>query len=150
MVVASLRSLRFPCAERLGPLVRHRLLRAALASAAAIALATATAPAVHAMPTAPRCPKGHLCLFDGPHQTGRILLNEDAHVTSEGFSLRELDDIEPPIHPRSAVAPLPNDFGCIIRLNDQPHFAGDEQELAHFGPHELDGRRVGSLTPDCG
>ncbi|MBD0695022.1 hypothetical protein [Streptomyces sp. CBMA123] len=58
--------------------------------------------------------------------------------------------LEPPIFPRSAVDPLPDDFGCIIRLNDQPRFAGDEQELNGFGPHQLDGRRAGSLTTDCG
>ncbi|MGW2250728.1 peptidase inhibitor family I36 protein [Kitasatospora sp. NPDC001660] len=133
--------------------MRHRLLRVALASAAALGLAVAAAPAVHADPAAPaaaHCPKGHLCLFEGPHQTGRILLDEDAHITKDGFNLRELDDIEPPIHPRSAVNPLPDDFGCIIRLNDRPNFGGDEQELTGFGKHELDGRRVASLTPDCG
>ncbi|MFF2148608.1 peptidase inhibitor family I36 protein [Kitasatospora sp. NPDC058190] len=133
--------------------MRHRLLRVALACSAALGLAAATAPAVHADPAAPaaaRCPKGHLCLFEGPHQTGRILLDEDAHITKDGFQLRELDDIEPPIFPRSAVNPLPDDFGCIIRLNDQPHFGGDEQELVGFGKHELDGRRVASLTSDCG
>ncbi|MFF2078883.1 hypothetical protein ACFVXG_29540 [Kitasatospora sp. NPDC058162] len=133
--------------------MRHRLFRVALASAAALGLATATAPAVHADPAAPaaaHCAKGHLCLFEGPHQTGRILLDEDAHITKSGFQLRELDDIEPPIHPLSAVNPLPDDFGCIIRLNDEPHFGGDEQELVGIGRHELDGRRVGSLTSDCG
>ncbi|MER7846473.1 peptidase inhibitor family I36 protein [Kitasatospora sp. NPDC096077] len=130
--------------------MRHRLLRAALACSAALGLAAATAPAAHAMPTAARCPKGHLCLWEGPHMTGRLLFNEDAHITKDGFNLREIDDIEPPIFPRSAVDPLPDDFGCIIRLNDQPNFGGAEQELDKFGPHELDGRRVASITPDCG
>ncbi len=133
--------------------MRHRLFRVALASAAALGLAAATAPAVHANPTGPdavRCPEGYFCLFEGPHQTGRVLLAEDAHIMADSFQLDELDDIEPPIFPRSARNPLPGDFGCIVRLNDGPNFGGDEQEVSGFGNHELDGRRVGSLTPDCG
>ncbi|MEV6977670.1 hypothetical protein [Kitasatospora sp. NPDC093806] len=133
--------------------MRHQLFRVALASAAALSLAAATAPAVHASPAAPvaaHCPKGFLCLYEGPHQTGRILLKENAHIRKDGFTLRELGDIEPPIHPFSTFNPLPDDFDCIIRLNDEPNFAGDEQELVGFGKHELDGHRVGSLTADCG
>ncbi|MET8627412.1 peptidase inhibitor family I36 protein [Kitasatospora sp. NPDC004669] len=134
----------------MGAPVRHRLLRAALASAAALGLAAVTAPAVHADPAATGCPRGYFCLFEGPHQSGRVLLAENAHITKDGFQLRELDGIEPPIFPRSARNPLPDGAGCIVRLNDRPHFAGDEQEVVGFGNHELDGRRVGSLTPDCG
>ncbi|MEV4443123.1 hypothetical protein AB0K09_29770 [Streptomyces sp. NPDC049577] len=137
--------------------MRHSLSRPAAALSAALSLtlglAALAAPASHAAtpgPSKPRCPKGHFCLFEGPHQTGRVLLDEDAHVTRTGFRLRELDDIEPPIHPKSARNPLPDAFGCIVRLNDRQHFAGDEQEVDHYGDAELDGRRVGSLTPDCG
>lgn len=131
--------------------MRHRLFRLAVIAVAAVGLsANAASATTHADTRANACPKGYFCLFEGEHGTGRILLAEDAHITKDGFTLRELDDIEPPIHPRSAFDPLPNDFGCIVRLNDQPNFAGDEQETDSYGLHELDGRRVGSLTPDCG
>ncbi|WP_344635276.1 peptidase inhibitor family I36 protein [Kitasatospora cystarginea] len=118
----------------------------------AIGLALTTAPAGHADTAdgAAQCRKGYFCLFEGPHQTGRVLLAEDAHVTRNGFDLRELDDIAPAVHPRSVRNPVPDGFGCIVRLNDKPNFAGEEQEVSGYGDHELDGRRVGSLTPDCG
>ncbi|MFH8387821.1 peptidase inhibitor family I36 protein [Kitasatospora sp. NPDC018058] len=131
--------------------MRHRFTRVALTSAAAIGLAAATAPATHAESLAAAgCPKGYFCLFEGPHQTGRVLLAENAQVTKGSFHLRELDDIEPPIFPKSVRNPIPDTFGCIVRLNDQPTFGGAEQEVSGFGNHELDGGRVGSLTPDCG
>ncbi|MFB7664676.1 peptidase inhibitor family I36 protein [Kitasatospora sp. NPDC056138] len=132
--------------------MRHRAIRLAVVAATASGLAATTAPATHAdTGRAPeQCRKGYFCLWEGPHQTGRLLFAEDAHVTKEGFRLAEQDDIEPSVHPRSARNPLPDDFGCIVRLNDRPDFGGDEQEVAGFGDHELDGRRVGSLTSDCG
>lgn len=71
-------------------------------------------------------------------------------MTDEGFQFPDRDDIEPPIHPLSARNPVPDDFGCVIRLNNQPKFAGEEQELAGSGDHELDGHRVASITTDCG
>ncbi|GGM81546.1 hypothetical protein GCM10012275_60260 [Longimycelium tulufanense] len=128
----------------------RRATRLVAATVAMLGLSPAFAPAASAGSPVPSCKEGYFCLFEGPHQTGRVLLAEDAHIATDGFNLRELDDIEPPIFPRSARNPLPNDFGCIVRLNDRPHFAGDEQEVDGFGNHELDGRRVGSLTPDCG
>jgi hypothetical protein len=134
----------------IGVSVRHRLFRATLASAAALGFGAATAPAADAAPAAADCPRGYFCLFEGPHQSGRVLLAEDAHVTKGSFQLRELDATEPSTLPRSVRNPIPDSFGCIVRLNDQPHFAGDEQEVSGFGNHELDGRRVGSLTADCG
>ncbi|MFJ9844691.1 peptidase inhibitor family I36 protein [Kitasatospora sp. NPDC101155] len=130
--------------------MRRRLLRATLACSAALGLAAATAPAVHADPAAVRCPRGYFCLFEGPHESGRVLLSENAHVTKNGFQLRDFDDIEPPTRPLSVHDPLPDDLGCIIRLNDQPHFAGQEQEASGFGNHELNGSRVASVTTDCG
>ncbi|MDH6126080.1 hypothetical protein [Kitasatospora sp. GP82] len=132
--------------------MRNRALRLAVMVMATIGLSATAASATYADTAAHtlKCKKGYFCLFEGPHQTGRVLLAEDAHVTKDGFDLRQLDDIEPPIHPQSARNPLPDDFGCIVRLNDQPNFAGDEQEVSGIGDHELDGRRVASLTPDCG
>ncbi|MFJ2607663.1 peptidase inhibitor family I36 protein [Streptomyces sp. NPDC091279] len=129
-----------------------RLVRLALAATAALGMAATAAPATHADTgdRALRCERGYFCLWEGPHQTGRLLFAEDAHVTSEGFRFPDRDDIEPPIHPRSARSPLPDDFGCIVRLNDRPDFAGDEQEIDHVGNAELDGRRVASITSDCG
>ncbi|MFC5187602.1 peptidase inhibitor family I36 protein [Actinomadura harenae] len=130
--------------------MRYRAARLAVVSLAAFGFAAATASASSADARAAKCPKGHFCLFAGPGGTGKVLLDEDAHITKGGFQLRELDDIEPPIFPRSAFDPLPDDFGCIVRLNDQPNFQGDEQETDSHGLHELDGRRVASLTSDCG
>ncbi|GAB2703815.1 peptidase inhibitor family I36 protein [Kitasatospora kifunensis] len=130
--------------------MRHRLFRLAVITVAAVGLSANAASATSADTRVADCPKGHFCLFEGPRGTGRILLDEDAHITQDGFNLRTLEDIEPPIHPLSAFDPLPDDFGCIVRLNDQPHFRGEEQETDSYGIHELDGRRVASLTSDCG
>ncbi|MGK4580546.1 hypothetical protein [Kitasatospora sp. HPMI-4] len=119
---------------------------------ATVGLAATTASTAGADPANGEltCEKGYFCLFEGPHQSGRVLLAEDAHVTKTGFGLRELDDLGPAVRPKSVRNPIPDGFGCIVRLNDRPHFAGDEQEVSGFGDHELDGRPVGSLTSDCG
>jgi Peptidase inhibitor family I36 len=134
--------------------MHHRVIRLAVIAVAAIgclSVNTASAtPQADADRAAKTCKKGYFCLWSGPHQTGRLLFAEDAHVTKDSFRFPDRDDIEPPIYPRSAYNPLLDDFGCIVRLNDQPHFAGDEQEVAGFGNQELDGRRVASITSDCG
>ncbi|MFI9271158.1 peptidase inhibitor family I36 protein [Kitasatospora sp. NPDC052896] len=130
--------------------MRHPVARLTVSTLLTFGLSAAFAPAVQAEPNAAACKQGYLCLFEGPQQTGRVLLAVDAKVTKTGFDLRELDDIEPAIFPRSVRNPLPDGFGCIVRLNDRPDFAGEEQEVSGYGNHELDGRRVGSLTPDCG
>lgn len=98
----------------------------------------------------PERKEGYFCLFEGPGQTGKVLYAKDAKVTEESFELPDENDIEPPIFPRSVHNPIPDDFGCLVRLNDEPHFRGDEQNVPGFGNHELDGRRVASLTVDCG
>jgi Peptidase inhibitor family I36 len=95
------------------------------------------------------CKDGYFCLFEGPNQTGKVLYAKDVHMTEHAMTPPEEGDIEPPIFPRSARNPIPDDIGCIARLNDQPNFEGDEQEIG-FGNHELDGRRVASITVDCG
>ncbi|MBB4894167.1 hypothetical protein FHS39_003201 [Streptomyces olivoverticillatus] len=134
-----------------------------LATAALSLAAVVAAPAAHADTAAPQtrlqtwpqtqpqaCKKGYFCLFEGPHGTGRVLYAANPHITRTGFKLQEEADIEPSVFPRSVRNPLPDTFGCIVRLNDRPGFAGEEQEVSGFGDHELDGRRVASLTPDCG
>ncbi|MFJ1747992.1 peptidase inhibitor family I36 protein [Streptomyces sp. NPDC088116] len=134
--------------------MHHRVISLAVTVAAVIgclSVNTASAsPVTDTGHAAKTCKKGYFCLWSGPHQTGRLLFAEDAHVTEEGFGFPDRDDIEPPIHPRSAYNPLLDDFGCIVRLNDRPYFQGDEQEVAGFGNQELDGRRVASITSDCG
>lgn len=130
-------------------------MRLTLLATAALSLAAVAAPAAHAdtaaTQTVPQaCKKGYFCLFEGPHGTGRVLYAANPHITRTGFKLPEEADIEPPVLPRSVRNPLPDAFGCIVRLNDRPDFAGEEQEVSGFGVHELDGRRVASLTPDCG
>ncbi|MGF1427068.1 peptidase inhibitor family I36 protein [Kitasatospora sp. LaBMicrA B282] len=87
--------------------MRRRAARLAAVALAALGLSAAATPATFADTRATACPKGYFCLFEGPHGTGRLLLAEDAHITKDGFHLRELDDIEPPIHPRSAFDPSP-------------------------------------------
>ncbi|KJK58683.1 peptidase inhibitor family I36 protein [Saccharothrix sp. ST-888] len=130
--------------------MRHRVIRLAVVATATFGLAATTASGTYADHAAKQCKEGYFCLWEGPHQTGRLLFAEDAQVTQEGFQFPDQDGIEPPIYPQSARNPLPDDFGCIVRLNDLPQFEGDEQEVSDFGDHELDGSRVGSLTSDCG
>ncbi|RLU81354.1 hypothetical protein CTZ27_32995 [Streptomyces griseocarneus] len=126
-----------------------RLGRLGLAVVTVAGLAVSVAPAAQA--SAPvKCRKGDFCLFGGPHRTGKVLYRIDVKVTRTGFSFPEVDALEPPVVPRSAYNPLPDSFGCIVRLNDKAHFAGDEQEIQGFGDAELSGAPVGSLTPDCG
>ncbi|KAA2255246.1 hypothetical protein F0L68_28930 [Solihabitans fulvus] len=96
------------------------------------------------------CEPGYLCLFAGPHGTGRVLYAADAHVTSDWFTLADAEDIEPPIFPRSVRDPLPDGFGCTVRLDDQPNLAGTGWEVGDLGVDELTGARVASLAPICG
>lgn len=126
-----------------------RAIGLALTTIAATGLLLAQAPATQATPPS-ECRSTDFCLFSGHHQTGKVLYRLDVKVTEDGFTFPEVDDLEPMIKPLSAYNPIPNSFGCIIRLNNKPHFAGEEQEIDGFGHAELTGAPVGSITPDCG
>ncbi|MFI9722136.1 hypothetical protein ACIHFE_21140 [Streptomyces sp. NPDC052396] len=126
-----------------------RALALSLAAVTALGLSAAAAPAASAAPSA-TCHKGDFCLFSGAHQTGEVLYRVPVKVTRTGFSFPDVDALEPLVAPRSAHNPLPDSFGCVVRLNDKPHFAGSEQEIDGFGDRELTGAPVGSLTVDCG
>ncbi|MCC2279401.1 hypothetical protein LKL35_28795 [Streptomyces sp. ET3-23] len=129
----------------------RRALRLGLAAMTAIGLTASAAPAATAAEsTATTCHKGEFCLFSGAHQTGKVLYRVDAKVTKNGFTFPEVDALDPVITPRSAYNPIPDDFGCIVRLNDRTHFAGSEQEIDGFGAKELSGAPVGSMVSDCG
>ncbi|MBD0746763.1 hypothetical protein [Streptomyces sp. CBMA152] len=131
----------------------HRALRLGLAALAVIGLSATVAPAASATDAseAPHaCHKSEFCLFSGPHQSGQVLYRLNVKVTKTGFTFPEVDSLDPAIKPMSARNPIPDSFGCIVRLNDKPHFAGDEQEISGFGDTELTGAPVGSITPDCG
>ncbi|WP_129311543.1 peptidase inhibitor family I36 protein [Streptomyces sp. L2] len=134
----------------------HRSLRLGLTTLTVtglIGLAATVAPVASAAdaPAATNtCHQGEFCLFSGPRQTGQIIYRLDAKVTRTGFTFPEVDSLDPVITPLSAHNPIPDSFGCIVRLNDKPHFAGSEQEIDGVGDHELTGGPVGSITPDCG
>ncbi|EST18748.1 hypothetical protein [Streptomyces roseochromogenus] len=130
----------------------HRALRIGLAALTVIGLTATAAPAASAdaSEASNACRKGEFCLFSRPHQTGQVLYRLDAKVTKTGFNFPEADSLDPVIKPLSAHNPIPDSFGCIVRLNDQPHFAGSEQEISGSGDKELTGAPVASITPDCG
>ncbi|WP_066937835.1 hypothetical protein [Streptomyces sp. NBRC 110611] len=115
---------------------------------AALGIAATTALPAQAAPVT--CRKGDFCLFSGHHQTGEVLYRLPVKVTRTGFTFPEVDELSLPAAPLSARNPIPDDFGCIVRLNDKPHFAGSEQEIDGFGAAELTGAPVASITPDCG
>ncbi|WP_369355124.1 hypothetical protein [Streptomyces sp. cg2] len=121
-----------------------------LAALAAIGLSVSATSAASASDASTTCHKGEFCLFSGPHQTGQILYRLNVKVTKTGFNFPEVDSLDPVIKPLSARNPIPDTFGCIVRLNDKAHFAGSEQEIDGFGNKELNGAPVGSMTPDCG
>lgn len=130
----------------------RRVLRLGLAAMTTIGLTASVAPAADATTATESgaCRKGEFCLFRGPHQTGKILYRVNVKVTKTGFNFPEVDALDPVTTPRSAYNPIPNDFGCIVRLNDKTHFAGSEQEIDGFGAKELSGAPVGSMVSDCG
>lgn len=130
----------------------RRALRLGLAAMTVIGLTATAAPAATAAGSGAdsTCRKGEFCLFSGTHQTGKILYRVNVKVTKTGFTFPEVDALDPVIMPRSAYNPIPNDFGCIVRLNDRTHFAGSEQEIDGFGAKELNGAPVGSMVSDCG
>ncbi|MYT33134.1 MULTISPECIES: hypothetical protein [unclassified Streptomyces] len=125
-------------------------IRLGLAALTALGLSVCVAPAASASNASNACHKGEFCLFSGPHQTGQVLYRLNVKVTKTGFSFPEVDSLAPVIEPLSARNPIPDSFGCIVRLNDKAHFAGSEQEIDGFGDKELSGAPVGSMTPDCG
>ncbi|WP_438490235.1 hypothetical protein [Streptomyces sp. S186] len=125
-------------------------IRLALAALTAVGLSTSAAPAATASDASNACRKGEFCLFSGPHQTGQVLYRLNVKVTKAGFTFPEVDSFDPVIKPLSARNPIPDTFGCIVRLNDKAHFAGSEQEIDGFGDKELSGAPVASMTPDCG
>ncbi|MFC5723942.1 hypothetical protein ACFP1Z_27630 [Streptomyces gamaensis] len=130
-----------------------RALRLGIGALTVLGLTAGLAPAASAAGTdgtAVKCRKSDFCLFSGPHQSGQVLYRIDVKVTRTGFHFPEVDALDPVITPRSARNPIPDSFGCIVRLNDKPHFAGDEQEISGSGDAELTGAPVGSITPDCG
>ncbi|MEK2474383.1 hypothetical protein [Streptomyces noursei] len=127
-----------------------RLGLAALTVIGLSASANPTASAVDVATASNACHKGEFCLFSGAHQTGQILYRLNVKVTKTGFTFPEVDKLDPVIKPLSARNPIPDTFGCIVRLNDKAHFAGSEQEIDGFGDKELSGAPVGSMTPDCG
>ncbi|MGW1074465.1 hypothetical protein [Streptomyces sp. NPDC002537] len=127
----------------------QRAVRLGLVVLTALGLSVSVAPGSQAVaPT--KCRKSDFCLFSGPHQSGKLLYRLDVKVTRTGFSFPEVDSLEPAVAPRSARNPIPDSFGCIVRLNDKAHFAGDEQEIQGFGDAELSGAPVASMTPECG
>ncbi|GGU87064.1 hypothetical protein GCM10010211_61520 [Streptomyces albospinus] len=131
----------------------HGVIRLGLAALTVIGLSAAvtpTASAADASEASNACRRGEFCLFSGPHQTGQILYRLNVKVTKAGFTFPEVDSLDPAIKPLSARNPIPDTFGCIVRLNDKAHFAGSEQEIDGFGDKELSGAPVGSMTPDCG
>ncbi|UJB44878.1 hypothetical protein [Streptomyces sp. A1-5] len=127
-----------------------RLGLAALTVIGLSASANPTASAADVATASNACHKGEFCLFSGAHQTGQILYRLNVKVTKTGFTFPEVDKLDPVIKPLSARNPIPDTFGCIVRLNDKAHFAGSEQEIDGFGDKELSGAPVGSMTPDCG
>lgn len=127
----------------------QRLIRLILAAVSALGLSFAAGPMAHAAPRL-SCGKSDFCLFEGPHQTGKVLYKVHVTFGQGSFDFPTVDDIEPPIHPLSARNPLLDEFGCVVRLDDLPNFAGNEQELDAHGDAELSGARVASITDDCG
>ncbi|MFD8396514.1 hypothetical protein ACFV2N_46945 [Streptomyces sp. NPDC059680] len=131
----------------------HQALRLGLMALAVIGLTATVAPAAAAAEpsmASNACHKSEFCLFRGAHQTGQVLYRLNVKVTGTGFTFPEVDSLAPGIEPLSARSPIPDTFGCIVRLNDKPNFAGSEQEIGGFGDSELTGAPVGSITPDCG
>ncbi|MGD3112048.1 hypothetical protein [Streptomyces sp. YGL11-2] len=131
----------------------HGAIRLGLAALAVIGLSVSVTPvasAADASEASNACHQGEFCLFGGPHQTGQVLYRLNVKVTKTGFTFPEVDSLDPVIKPLSARNPIPDTFGCIVRLNDKAHFAGSEQEIDGFGDKELSGAPVGSMTPDCG
>jgi hypothetical protein len=128
--------------------MRQRAIRLGVAVVAVLGVSAALAPATYA--AAPvECRKGSFCLFSGAHQTGEVLYQVDAKVRKTKFTFPDVDALELPSNPRSARNPIPDSFGCVVRLNDKAHFAGDEQEIGG-GDSELSGVPVASMTADCG
>ncbi len=127
--------------------MRQRAIRLGVA-VTAVGVAAALAPASYA--AAPeRCGKGDFCLFSGPHQSGDVLYKLDAKVRKTTFTFPDVDALALPGGPRSAHNPIPDSFGCVVRLNDKAHFAGEEQEIGG-GNSELSGAPVAAITVDCG
>jgi hypothetical protein len=128
--------------------MRQRAIRLGMAAVTVLGVSAALAPTSYA--AAPeRCGKGDFCLFSGPHQTGEVLYKLNAKVRKTTFTFPDADALSLPSGPRSAYNPIPDSFGCIVRLNDQAHFAGEEQEVSG-GDSELSGAPVASITVDCG
>ena len=91
------------------------------------------------------CEEGYFCLFEGPHQTGKVLYAQEVKISEEGLEFHDEGGIEPPIFPRSARNPFSDAWPCFLSLFEQPNRRGGEQDISGFGDHELDGRRVASF-----
>ena len=123
------------------------------------AVLTAVVPLVSspAVAAQPDCGERDFCLFAGPRQTGPILFQQTVTVHEDYVELVNVEDVQPPIDPRSARLPgLPEGLACVAVLYTEPHYGGDTQEIPYGYPldvealSELTGEPVGTIDADCG
>jgi hypothetical protein len=124
-------------------------------SLAVLSLVAAAAPAASAAPSQEptECQEGHFCLYEGPHQTGRILFDKEIVRDKVQFLGFEMLNVDPVMYPRSAHYPQdPEGYSCIVSLNELPNYKGEEQQVdgSEGGNHELTGAPVASMFTDCG